>query len=160
MAIGEYQIQEPKKYKDLNTIVGYHVEKKVYPNVAEFLRRYEAEFEAGFLLRPIFPPRLIIRRKFSISIGQVTEIANKDWNEIKRILEDELKKRGFLRADAIADALIEEAKAWASAIVREQLGEDVPELAEKIAKYIIAFALAEKPVEEEEEATYIPITQR
>jgi len=151
MAIGEYQIQEPKKYKDLSTIVGYHVEKKVYPNIAEFLRRYEAEFEAGFL------PRLTIRREFSISLDQVTEIANKDWNEIKRILEDELKKEGFLRADVMADALIEEAKAMASAIVKEELGEDVPELAEKIAKYIIAFALAEKPVEEEEEETFIQV---
>jgi len=81
-------------------------------------------------------------KKLSISIDQVADVAGRSWDEIKRILEDKLKREGLLRADAVADALIEEAKTRASAIVKEQLGSDVPELTEKVAKYIIAFALA------------------
>jgi len=41
-------------------------------------------------------------------------------------------------------ALIEDAKARAAEIVRKQLGRGSPELADKIAKYIVAFMLAER----------------
>jgi len=78
-----------------------------------------------------------------INIDRVMDLTDKGWDEVKRDLESELKRRGLLRADVVADALIEEAKARASALVKEQLGRDVPELSEKIAKYIASLMIAD-----------------
>jgi len=143
-----YQGRGHKEYP--RAIVEYRMEEEeAYSNVAAFPSRWSTTYPC------ITGDTGTILREFSISLDQVADVAGRSWDEVKRILEDELKREGFLRADAVADALIEEAKARASTIVKEELGSDVPELSEKVAKYIIAFALAEKPVKEEEEIAYI-----
>jgi len=73
-----------------------------------------------------------------IDIGRVIDLANRGWDEIRI----ELVKA--VRSTVEADAIIEEAKTEASAIVEEKLGRDAPQLADKVAKYIIAFMLAER----------------
>jgi len=90
----------------------------------------------------------LVTRRHLIDLAQVEKIVEKEWNEIKEIVEDDLRNRGFLRSDSMANALIEEARTRASIIVKDQLGEDVPELVEKIAKYIIAFTVVDRSVEE------------
>jgi len=73
-----------------------------------------------------------------IDIDRAIELANRSWDEIRAELV-----RAVGSADE-ADAIIEEAKAKASALVEEKLGIDAPRLADKVAKYIIAFMLAER----------------
>ena len=91
----------------------------------------------------------LIFRWFSIKLSDVTNIAQKDWNEIRGFLEKKLKEQGFLRADVLADALIEEARARASTLVKKYFGKEAQSLIDKVAKYILAFALAERLVREE-----------
>jgi len=71
-----------------------------------------------------------------VDLDRVADIAGRGWDEIRR----ELKKAVGSRADE----LIEETRTKASVIVKEKLGRDMPKLADKLAKYIIAFMLAER----------------
>lgn len=93
---------------------------------------------------PVIYAKTLVIRKFTIKLKDVTSIAGKDWDEIRKTLESRLKEQGFLRVDVMADALIEEAKARASRLLKKYLGIESPNLIDKVAKYIIAFALAEK----------------
>ena len=92
----------------------------------------------------------LVLRRFSIKLSDVVDITQKDWDEIRGFLERKLKEQGFLRADVLADALIEEAKARASALVKKYFGGEAPSLIDEVAKYILAFALAERLDGEEE----------
>jgi len=78
---------------------------------------------------------------FTIDYGKVDDIANKDWSVIKTILEDLLKKEGSQNPSAEAEALIDEAKTRGRRIVIDMFRINAPDLADKIAKYIIAFAI-------------------
>jgi len=73
-----------------------------------------------------------------IDLDRAVHIAGKSWEEIR----DELRK--VVGSTAEADTVIEDAKARAAEIVKKQLGRDVPELADRVAKYIVAFMLAER----------------
>jgi len=77
-------------------------------------------------------------------------IARRDWREIKALLVDKLRRMGYPSFVAIIEAnmLVWEAKLEARRIVKEAMGEDVPELREKVAKYIVASVLAERPKKE------------
>ncbi len=94
--------------------------------------------------------KTIVVRRFKVRLRDVLDTANSGWSEIRDALRRHLERGGFYRADAVADALIEEARARASSIVKRSFERSLPKLEDKVARYIIAFALAEELVEEEE----------
>lgn len=92
-----------------------------------------------------------VTRRHKISLSSVLELSKGGWNAIRDALTKKLARQGFLRADLLATALIEEAHARARALLRKHFSRQHDHLVDKVAKYIIAFALAEEFVEEEEE---------
>jgi len=135
----EYRKRREQLYSELYS----ELFEQIYPSTHTLLANYLIS------KRLTAYAKALVIRKFAIKLSDVIDIAKKDWNEIKKILKERLEKQGFLRADVMADALIEEARARASSLVRKYLEKEAPTLVEIVAKYIIAFALAEKPIEEE-----------
>jgi len=85
--------------------------------------------------------------KLEVDVDLAVAIARRDWREIKALLVNRLMRKGypFFMAAIVANLLVWEAKLEAWRIVKEAMGEDIPELREKVAKYIVAFMLAERP---------------
>ena len=73
----------------------------------------------------------------------VLEAARSDWATLRAELIRKLSEDGYLRADTLATALIEDARARAAALVSKHLGNVSENLVDKVAKYMIAFYLAE-----------------
>ena len=133
-------------------------DKMQWPFEIEYRKSKELYYSEMFELPYVPIPEKIIAyvktslvlRRLSIKLSDVANIAQKDWDEIRGFLERKLKEQGFLRADVLANALIEEAKARAYVLVKKYFGEEASSLIDKVAKYILAFALAERLVGEEE----------
>ena len=131
--------------KEKRETVAYRIyfEKEGYYDLDGIIEELGRRFAKVGVASPSLPAARV--EVSEIDIDEAIGIAERDWGEIRAMLEARLRGKGFLRADAAARALMEEAKAQASAIVREALGEGHPELEEKVAKYIIALMLAERP---------------
>ena len=101
--------------------------------------------------------KLIVARKFTINLSRALELASKDFNTLENIITERLRIQGYEQPRLFANAFIEEAKARARQLVKKYFGanynestdKDYNELINKVAKYILSFALAEEPVSEE-----------
>jgi len=96
-----------------------------------------------------------VERKYEIDLNRALKIARMGWEDIKRELREHLKSewRSPEAIEAVAQALVEEARARARDIAKRHFGSEPEDLVDLIARYMLAITLAEKHIGEEVEET-------
>ena len=94
-----------------------------------------------------------VERKYEIDLNRALKIARMGWEDIKRELREHLKSewRSPEAIEAVAQALVEEARARARDIAKRHFGSESEDLVDLIARYILAITLAEEHIGEEVE---------
>jgi len=89
--------------------------------------------------------------KFSLDVNRAIRIARMEWEDIKRELRERLKSewRSPEAIEAVAQALVEEARARARDIAKRHFGSESEDLVDLIARYMLAITLAEEHIGEE-----------
>ncbi len=107
---------------------------------------YSAKFRISFNTQEIgsVVSEDVIIDEIIIELDSVKELMQKDWEEVERELMEVLESKGIKKKDLMARAWIEEAKANAEEMVKRYMGKDIPELVEEVAKFIVAFSIAER----------------